>query len=63
MATTSELIRRLQRAGFQLARHGKRHDIYENPITNKRVSVPRHAKELPNGTYRAILRDAGISDG
>lgn len=43
-------------------RHGKRHDIYENPTTGRRVSVPRHAQDLATGTYRSILRDAGLTD-
>jgi predicted RNA binding protein YcfA (HicA-like mRNA interferase family) len=60
MATTSELVRRLTRAGFRLAAHGKKHDVYENFSTGKRVIVWRHAREIPNGTYRAILRDAGL---
>jgi predicted RNA binding protein YcfA (HicA-like mRNA interferase family) len=60
VATTSELVRRLVKVGFRLMVRGKRHDIYENARTGRRVVVPRHAKEIPNGTYRAILRDADI---
>jgi predicted RNA binding protein YcfA (HicA-like mRNA interferase family) len=55
----SALIRRLKRAGFYLVRHGKRHDIYEAP-NGRRVVLPRHAVDLPRGTYLAILRDAGL---
>jgi predicted RNA binding protein YcfA (HicA-like mRNA interferase family) len=60
MATTAELVRRLTKAGFRLVIHGKRHDIYENVRSGKRVIVGRHSKEIPNGTYRSILRDAGL---
>lgn len=60
MATTAELVRRLKKAGFRLSTHGGRHDIYVN-ASGVRVTVPRHAKEMPNGTYRAILKDAGLS--
>ena len=60
MATKAELLRRLVKAGFKLAAHAKRHDIYENPRTSRRVIVARHSKEIPNGTYRSILRDAGL---
>ena len=56
MATKAELLRRLVKAGFKLAAH----DIYENPRTSRRVIVARHSKEIPNGTYRSILRDAGL---
>ena len=61
MASTAELLRRLRRAGFTLVDHGKRHDIYEGP-NGKRIPVGRHAREIPNGTYHSMLRDAGIGD-
>lgn len=61
MEKVSALIRRLRRAGFDLARHGKRHDIYEDG-RGRRVVVPRHATDLPRGTYLAILRDAGLNE-
>lgn len=60
MASTSELVRRLIKVGFRLMVHGKKHDIYENARTGRRVMVPRHSKEIPNGTYRSILRDADL---
>lgn len=59
MPKTSEVVRRLTKAGFTLVRHGGRHDIYED-AQRRRVVVPRHAKEIPNGTYKSILRDAGL---
>ncbi len=60
MASTSELMRRLRKAGFVLRRHGGRHDLYENS-EGRIVTVPRHAGEIPKGTYNAILRDAGLA--
>jgi predicted RNA binding protein YcfA (HicA-like mRNA interferase family) len=60
MATTAELIRRLRRAGFRLIAHGKKHDVYENSGSDRRVIVPRHSREIPNGTYHSMLRDAGL---
>jgi mRNA interferase HicA len=59
MEKRDALIRRLKRAGFFLVRHGKRHDIYENGY-GRRVIVPRHATDIPRGTYMAILKDAGL---
>jgi len=50
----------LAKVGFRLVAHGKKHDIYEHVRTGKRVVVARHSKEIPNGTYRAILRDADL---
>lgn len=60
MASASELIRRLRRAGFILVKNGGNHDIYEQTSTGKKVIVARHKGEMPNGTYRAILKDAGL---
>lgn len=36
------LIRELVKAGCYLKRHGKKHDIYANPINGKQSPVPRH---------------------
>ena len=59
MASTAEFIRRLSRAGFTLVHHGKKHDIYEGP-DGKRVTVWRHSREIPNGTYRSMLKETGL---
>ena len=61
MPKTGDLLRRLRRAGFVLLRHGDSHDIWENPATKKRVVVPRHNRDIPTGTYFAILGDAGLT--
>lgn len=60
MATTAELVRRLVRAGFRLAAHGKKHDVYADPTSGRKVVVPRHSREIPTGTYHSMLRDAGL---
>jgi mRNA interferase HicA len=61
MEKVAALVRRLKRAGFYLVRHGKRHDIYEH-ASGRRAVVPRHAVDVPTGTYLAILKDAGLED-
>lgn len=62
MPKTGDLLRRLQRAGFILLRHGGSHDIYSHPTTGRRVVVPRHGGDVPKGTYRSILKDAGLTE-
>ena len=58
---TSELTRLLTKAGCKLTAHGTRHDEWYSPITGKTFYVPRHgAKEIPGGTARNILKDAGL---
>jgi predicted RNA binding protein YcfA (HicA-like mRNA interferase family) len=62
MEKTGKFVTRLKRAGFVVVKRGKKHDLYENAVTGKRVLVWRHARDIPTGTYRSMLRDAGLSD-
>jgi predicted RNA binding protein YcfA (HicA-like mRNA interferase family) len=58
---TSELIRKLRKAGCTLVNHKTRHDEWFSPITQRGFMVPRHGgKEIANGTAISILKDAGI---
>lgn len=56
---TSELLKILKKNGCYLIRHGKSHDIWFSPITNKQFSVPRHKDEVKTGTLKNIMEDAG----
>jgi len=62
MEKTSKFVARLRRAGFVMVRHGKKHDIYEHPVTKKRVVIGRHGRDIPTGTYLQMLADAGLGD-
>lgn len=57
---TSELLKLLKKNGITFIRHGKGHDIYYSPITDKQFTVPRHAAEVKTGTANNILKDAGL---
>lgn len=57
---TGELLKLLKANDVQFKRHGKKHDLYYSPITNKSFSVPRHTTEIAKGTLQSILKDAGI---
>ncbi len=56
----SELIKILKKHGVYKFREGGSHEIFYSPITDKYISVGRHAKEFKTGTVHAILKDAGI---
>lgn len=56
----SELLKILKKNHCYLIRHGKRHDIWFSPFTNRQFSVPRHKDEIKSGTLKSILDDAGI---
>lgn len=57
----SELISELTIAGCYLVRHGKSHDVWYSPITNKMFPIGRHqSKEVPKGTERKIRQQSGV---
>ena len=57
-----EVARRLRQLGFEFDRHAKgSHEIWWNPVTRKRTTMPNHPGELPEGTLRAILRQADVT--
>ena len=56
----SELLRLFSKNKITLIQHGKRHDKFYSPITNKEFPVPRHADEIKTGTLNSILTDAGL---
>ena len=54
-------MRRLKALGFQFARQAAgSHEIWYNPTTNLYTTIPNHPGEMPEGTRRAILNQAGI---
>ena len=57
----SELIKLLKRNRCSKIKSGKKHDHWYSEITGKKFPVPRHpSKEIPTGTLKKILEDAGI---
>ncbi|MDR1702798.1 MAG: type II toxin-antitoxin system HicA family toxin [Sporomusaceae bacterium] len=56
----SKLLKLLKKNGITFVKHGKRHDIYYSPITGKEFPIPRHVKEIAQGTLQNILLDAGL---
>ncbi|WP_369018543.1 type II toxin-antitoxin system HicA family toxin [Thermatribacter velox] len=59
--TPEKVIRILEKKGFVLDRVRGSHHIYYHPETKRRVTVPRHKKDLPKGTLFEILKQAGIT--
>lgn len=58
--TSKQLIKKLVRFGFVEDHQTGSHKVFYHPTTGKRAVVPVHMKDLPNGTLRAIIREAGI---
>jgi predicted RNA binding protein YcfA (HicA-like mRNA interferase family) len=57
---SQDIIDLLKEAGFILDRVKGSHHIFRHPQNNKRAVVPHPKKDLPIGTARAILKQAGI---
>ncbi|MDP9112610.1 MAG: type II toxin-antitoxin system HicA family toxin [Acidobacteriota bacterium] len=56
-----EIIRRLKEFGFVFDRQAAgSHEIWFNSQTNRYTTIPNHSGDMPEGTLRAILRQAGI---
>jgi predicted RNA binding protein YcfA (HicA-like mRNA interferase family) len=56
-----ETLRRLKQLGFEFDRQAAgSHEIWFNPQTRRYTTIPNHPGDIPEGTLRAILRQAGI---
>jgi len=51
----TDLVRKLEKEGCLLIRHGGRHDWYQNPKTGVSQPVPRH-REIKEFLARHILK-------
>ena len=57
-----DVAAKLRRAGFEFDRQAKgSHEIWWSPATRARTTLVNHPGDVPEGTLRAILRQAGIS--
>lgn len=56
-----EIAKRLKKFGFFFDRQAAgSHEIWYNQETNAYTTIPNHAGEMPEGTLKAILKQAGI---
>jgi predicted RNA binding protein YcfA (HicA-like mRNA interferase family) len=57
----SEAIKKLRSLGFAFYRHAAgSHEIWYNARTNRYTTIPNHPGDLPEGTLRAVLKQANI---
>jgi len=60
--TADEVVRKLRRAGFVFDRQRRgSHQIWRQPASGRRTTVPRHPGDLPEGTVAAIVKQAGLT--
>jgi predicted RNA binding protein YcfA (HicA-like mRNA interferase family) len=56
-----EVVRKLRAFGFAFDRLGPgSHEIWRHAVTGRKVTLPHHARDVAEGTLRAVLREAGI---
>jgi len=56
-----EIIKRLKAFGFVFDRQAAgSHEIWYNAQTNRYTTIPNHSGDMPEGTLRAILKQADI---
>nr|VFJ99380.1 MAG: Predicted RNA binding protein YcfA, dsRBD-like fold, HicA-like mRNA interferase family [Candidatus Kentron sp. H]VFJ99736.1 MAG: Predicted RNA binding protein YcfA, dsRBD-like fold, HicA-like mRNA interferase family [Candidatus Kentron sp. H]VFK04020.1 MAG: Predicted RNA binding protein YcfA, dsRBD-like fold, HicA-like mRNA interferase family [Candidatus Kentron sp. H] len=58
------IVRKLRKLGFSFDRQAAgSHEIWYNPETDRYTTIPNHSGDMPEGTLRAILKQADISPG
>ena len=59
--TYKDIVRKLKKSGFAFDRQAAgSHEIWYNATTNRYTTIPNHPGDMPEGTLRAILKQAGI---
>jgi predicted RNA binding protein YcfA (HicA-like mRNA interferase family) len=54
-------VQRLKVFGFSFLRQAAgSHEIWHNKSTGRYTTIPNHTGDMPQGTLRAILKQAGI---
>jgi predicted RNA binding protein YcfA (HicA-like mRNA interferase family) len=57
-----QIVQRLKALGFQFDRQAAgSHEIWFNPSTRRYTTIPNHPGDMPEGTLRAILKQAGVT--
>lgn len=57
-----QIVKKLRKLGFEFDRQAAgSHEIWFNPATECFTTIPNHPGDMPEGTLKAILRQAGIT--
>ncbi len=57
-----QVVQRLKSLGFEFDRQAAgSHEIWYNPASKRYTTIPNHPGDLPEGTLRAILKQAGVT--
>lgn len=57
-----QIVKTLKKLGFDFDRQAAgSHEIWYNRTTNRYTTIPNHPGDIPEGTLRAILKQADIT--
>ena len=57
-----EIVKCLKAFGFAFDRQAAgSHEIWYNESTDRYTTIPNHTGDMPEGTLRAVLKEAGVS--
>lgn len=57
-----DIVRKLKKKGFEFFRQAAgSHEIWYNKSTNLYTTIPNHSGDMPEGTVRAILKQANLT--
>ena len=60
--TFRQIVKKIKKIGFVFDRQAAgSHEIWYNPDTDRYTTIPNHPGDIPEGTLRAILTQAGIN--
>ena len=56
-----QITKRLKKMGFTFERHAAgSHEIWYNAQSDRHTTIPNHPGDMPEGTLRAILKQADV---
>ena len=56
-----ELIKSFEKLGYIVDRQKGSHVILYNPSSKRRLVIPMHTRDIPNGTLLAIVKQSGLT--
>ncbi|HHA1259760.1 TPA: type II toxin-antitoxin system HicA family toxin [Enterobacter asburiae] len=60
--SSDDLIRRIQLEGWNKVAQKGSHVQFKHPTKKGRVTIPHPEKDLPKGTVKSILKQAGLAE-
>ncbi|MFF0676789.1 type II toxin-antitoxin system HicA family toxin [Staphylococcus xylosus] len=60
MSSSREIIKEIERNGWYLVKVVGSHHHFKHPTKTGKITVPHPRKDLPRGTERSILKQAGL---